>query len=209
MQTLPCNKEEFSRVVKDLNFMNGSDRGFVDKKFAETSEQILGAATELVRENVTRATAEEWSVLLTATMPKYMNRLVKVNLRFNPLIQGVSLEVFAARAGTLEVLQLTNCPGFTGSLEPLRCCKKLRALDLSGCVQLEGGLEPLAGLGELWRVELECCFGLTGDLAPLCGLKKLKVLNVCDTNLEGATTCLLYTSPSPRDMRRSRMPSSA
>ncbi|WP_460379358.1 hypothetical protein [Staphylococcus aureus] len=23
------------------------------------------------------------------------------------------------------------------------------------------------------------------------------------------TTCLLYTSPSPRDMRRSRMPSSA
>ena len=25
----------------------------------------------------------------------------------------------------------------------------------------------------------------------------------------GAITCLLYTSPSPRDMRRSRMPSSA
>ena len=27
--------------------------------------------------------------------------------------------------------------------------------------------------------------------------------------LGGARTCLLYTSPSPRDMRRSRMPSSA
>ena len=27
--------------------------------------------------------------------------------------------------------------------------------------------------------------------------------------LGGFTTCLLYTSPSPRDMRRSRMPSSA
>ena len=27
--------------------------------------------------------------------------------------------------------------------------------------------------------------------------------------LEGGTACLLYTSPSPRDMRRSRMPSSA
>ena len=26
---------------------------------------------------------------------------------------------------------------------------------------------------------------------------------------ENAYTCLLYTSPSPRDMRRSRMPSSA
>ena len=42
---------------------------------------------------------------------------------------------------------------------------------------------------------------------------------VCvDMNIEGATetandinglACLLYTSPSPRDMRRSRMPSSA
>ena len=28
-------------------------------------------------------------------------------------------------------------------------------------------------------------------------------------NLGEAITCLLYTSPSPRDMRRSRMPSSA
>ena len=28
-------------------------------------------------------------------------------------------------------------------------------------------------------------------------------------NLGMDTTCLLYTSPSPRDMRRSRMPSSA
>ena len=29
------------------------------------------------------------------------------------------------------------------------------------------------------------------------------------TDFEGSYTCLLYTSPSPRDMRRSRMPSSA
>ena len=28
-------------------------------------------------------------------------------------------------------------------------------------------------------------------------------------NIEGYPSCLLYTSPSPRDMRRSRMPSSA
>ena len=30
-----------------------------------------------------------------------------------------------------------------------------------------------------------------------------------DTNPEKEEVCLLYTSPSPRDMRRSRMPSSA
>ena len=34
-------------------------------------------------------------------------------------------------------------------------------------------------------------------------LKKLK------TRIGSGGTCLLYTSPSPRDMRRSRMPSSA
>ena len=30
-----------------------------------------------------------------------------------------------------------------------------------------------------------------------------------DEGVAGHITCLLYTSPSPRDMRRSRMPSSA
>ena len=34
------------------------------------------------------------------------------------------------------------------------------------------------------------------------------VMGVCKSALE-ASVCLLYTSPSPRDMRRSRMPSSA
>ena len=33
--------------------------------------------------------------------------------------------------------------------------------------------------------------------------------NVVEINEKELDTCLLYTSPSPRDMRRSRMPSSA
>ena len=33
--------------------------------------------------------------------------------------------------------------------------------------------------------------------------------NTCATVAVGATCCLLYTSPSPRDKRQSRMPSSA
>ena len=42
----------------------------------------------------------------------------------------------------------------------------------------------------------------------------LKLLQASDYNVEKAQRgivyiCLLYTSPSPRDMRRSRMPSSA
>ena len=33
--------------------------------------------------------------------------------------------------------------------------------------------------------------------------------NITENNLWNDWVCLLYTSPSPRDMRRSRMPSSA
>ena len=35
------------------------------------------------------------------------------------------------------------------------------------------------------------------------------VINNCASHIEGQRTCLLYTSPSPRDRTRSRMPSSA
>ena len=34
-------------------------------------------------------------------------------------------------------------------------------------------------------------------------------LRVCDVDIGKSETCLLYTSPSPRDQRGSRMPSSA
>ena len=40
-------------------------------------------------------------------------------------------------------------------------------------------------------------------------VKAIKVALNTKMNLEMATTCLLYTSPSPRDKRQSRMPSSA
>ena len=37
----------------------------------------------------------------------------------------------------------------------------------------------------------------------------VQLLKELDLNLVKVIDCLLYTSPSPRDMRRSRMPSSA
>ena len=41
-------------------------------------------------------------------------------------------------------------------------------------------------------------------------LEKLKNNGVKDSKIEGKeSTCLLYTSPSPRDRQKSRMPSSA
>ena len=40
-------------------------------------------------------------------------------------------------------------------------------------------------------------------------LAKLKGLTAPGTELSDSTACLLYTSPSPRDRQKSRMPSSA
>ena len=37
----------------------------------------------------------------------------------------------------------------------------------------------------------------------------VKTYNDGEEGLKGITTCLLYTSPSPRDRQKSRMPSSA
>ena len=51
------------------------------------------------------------------------------------------------------------------------------------------------------------CVMLTGcgTMTPKDMLKTANALR----NLDKMTTCLLYTSPSPRDRTRSRMPSSA
>ena len=41
------------------------------------------------------------------------------------------------------------------------------------------------------------------------GRSELKTLTCIDRNLASNSNCLLYTSPSPRDIMRSRIPSSA
>ena len=54
-------------------------------------------------------------------------------------------------------------------------------------------------------------FQLTKIPFPVLGVMILAIINGLITSiiLETIIFCLLYTSPSPRDMRRSRMPSSA
>ena len=48
-----------------------------------------------------------------------------------------------------------------------------------------------------------------GDILGQKSVKILKTDSMFDIIKRTKNTCLLYTSPSPRDMRRSRMPSSA
>ena len=49
---------------------------------------------------------------------------------------------------------------------------------------------------------------LTGNL-NFKNIKRSNILNIIKSKLDWYLFCLLYTSPSPRDCDRSRMPSSA
>ena len=60
--------------------------------------------------------------------------------------------------------------------------------------------------------ELTAQIGFSKPDWPVALLKELldNALDACESaNIAPAITCLLYTSPSPRDRTRSRMPSSA
>ena len=48
-----------------------------------------------------------------------------------------------------------------------------------------------------------------GELLKFVDKKKVKVFRLPVNSKNPLLICLLYTSPSPRDLRRSRMPSSA
>ena len=74
-------------------------------------------------------------------------------------------------------------------------------------MQVDGGLKTGLDVVKAAVMGAES-FGFgTGPMIAM-GCKYLKIchLNNCAT---GVATCLLYTSPSPRDQRGSRMPSSA
>ena len=47
------------------------------------------------------------------------------------------------------------------------------------------------------------------DNKPMCAQEMCTVLPMSAIQIIGNTSCLLYTSPSPRDRQKSRMPSSA
>ena len=81
-------------------------------------------------------------------------------------------------------------------------------------------LKPLRSAGVLQRDEravlsLDVEAGLSPATSPdawpnggwWCGVPSMA--SICEALLDTAGTCLLYTSPSPRDRTRSRMPSSA
>ena len=101
----------------------------------------------------------------------------------NESIAGATLEHFAGLGATLEVLDVSMCVGFAGTLDALKHLRKLRKLYLHGCVDLEGSLEPLRNLREL-ALDVEACFGLQGEVHVLATLPRLRKLNISDTQVD-------------------------
>ena len=60
-------------------------------------------------------------------------------------------------------------------------------------------------LGMIFTTKLS----LSAALSDVCTKGKKGVMEIQKSMRRLSTTCLLYTSPSPRDRHRSRMPSSA
>ena len=54
-------------------------------------------------------------------------------------------------------------------------------------------------------VSHQCCLAMVNNLSKISKAN----INVSITGIAGPKGCLLYTSPSPRDRQKSRMPSSA
>ena len=69
------------------------------------------------------------------------------------------------------------------------------------CLDLEGVLIPEIWIAFAEETGIEALRATTRDIADYDELMTMR--------LETLRTCLLYTSPSPRDKRQSRMPSSA
>ena len=77
--------------------------------------------------------------------------------------------------------------------------------------QLKVATQRLELDGTAWR-RLPLASSLLGSAAPLTGMLQLSGESLqpeLSLDLAQVSNCLLYTSPSPRDRVRSRMPSSA
>ena len=97
---------------------------------------------------------------------------------------------------------LICCDKFKGSLDAHKVCKSISDGLVSFDSNLQVNIQPMADGGD-------------GSLSVLKEQLQLEAITTESVDPLGRTItaayhiCLLYTSPSPRDKRQSRMPSSA
>ena len=129
---------------------------------------------------------------------------------FFDAIMGVHKRMREIEKGGKPFVAAINGTALGGGLELALTCHRRIAIDSNkikiGLPEAKVGLLPGGGgtskLPYLTGIQQGLTFMLQGkELRPQAALKN----NIIDE----LATCLLYTSPSPRDKRQSRMPSSA
>ena len=73
-------------------------------------------------------------------------------------------------------------------------------------VKAIGGKDALA---EVTSIEIKATSNIQGTVLEMYSVKNNQNQSLMEMSAMGMTICLLYTSPSPRDLSTSRMPSSA
>ena len=81
-------------------------------------------------------------------------------------------------------------------------------------IQQDSGLITVTIDGQEVKVKsgevlIDACEEVGVDIPRFCYHKRMSQVGMCRMCIVEVDTCLLYTSPSPRDRTRSRMPSSA
>ena len=109
--------------------------------------------------------------------------------------------------------QYSICEGAVkiDDLQDFSKSNKIKSLALCDTSNLCGALEfaekiSKSGTQPIIGTQINFKLNDTTGLLPLFALNETGYKNIIELS---SNSCLLYTSPSPRDMRRSRMPSSA
>ena len=148
---------------------------------------------------------------LMTSLPKELGKCKDLyHLRF----ADTQLKEFPNELGELpklKRLELSNCRELVRL--PYVNFPELEHLDISGCDKLVALPEGLVSCHKLKTLNFEKCTRLTGVPPGLAKFeeapKDAPAAAAAPKAAAGASFCLLYTSPSPRDKRQSRMPSSA
>ena len=169
-----------------------------DARFLRGRGQFVG---DLKRENMLHAAF--------LRSPTAHGLVAAVDVSAALAIAGVRAVITAKDIGAVPriPLRLLPLPGTERFLQPVIAAERVRYVGESVAVVL--GDSPALAEDGVGAIALEI-----GELPPvpdrrISGRGDILLFEEAGTNAAMVFTCLLYTSPSPRDRTRSRMPSSA
>jgi len=174
--------EAFNSALANKPIANSEDRLALRRMYRQAFVTVVRPTMSFQLCDLPSIDTLSWRAFLTDTL-HHCGYLRQLDLSCNESI-SCGLDPFAVLR-VLEVLRISLCRGFRGTLQPLSDLTKLRELEAAGCSGLTGGLGPLAALEELRCLDIQGCTGLCGNVEPLESLPALQALDVRGTMLQG------------------------